>query len=152
MKLKKLGLSVCVFCDSDDDSSLKPTKDELEEAGIEIFDCDVGKAIEEQVFQDLPWDGIKRLISYVAKDNDKDINQLIQSIKSKYNYIFSDNFEYSDIPKTKQAIGEVAKDNRWFKRIDHGEILGLIIFECFEELNSKKIKNQLESLSNWIDE
>ena len=152
MKLKKLGLSVCVFCDSDDDSSLKPTKDELEEAGIEIFDCDVGKAIEEQVFQDLPWDGIKRLISYVAKDNDKDINQLIQSIKSKYNYIFSDNFEYSDIPKTRQAIGEVAKDNKWFKRIDHGEILGLIIFECFEELNSKKIKNQLESLSNWIDE
>jgi len=39
---------------------------ELKEAGIEIFDCDVGKAIEQQVFQDLPWDGIERLINYVA--------------------------------------------------------------------------------------
>lgn len=94
------------------------------------------------------WD---KRINYVAKDNKKDINQLIQSIKSKYKYIFSDNFEYSDTPKIRQAIVEVAKDNKWFKRIDHGEILGLIVFEYFEKLDTKNIKNQLESLSNWID-
>jgi len=152
IKLKDLDKSVCVFCDSDNDNELNPSKSELKEAGIEIFDCDEGKAIEQQVFQDLPWDGVKRLINYIAKDNNKDINQLIQSIKSKYKYIFSDNFEYSDTPKIRQAIGEVAKDNKWFKRIDHGETLGLIIFEYFEKLNTKKIKIQLEKLSKWIDE
>jgi len=49
-------------------------------------------------------------------------------------------------------MGKVAKNNKWFKRIDHGEFLGVTIFECFEELNSKKIKLQLEKLSKWIDE
>jgi len=144
--------SVCVFCDSDSDNELNPSKSELKEADIEIFDCDEGKAIEQQVFQDLPWDGIERLINYVANDNNKDVKQLIQSIESTYKDMFSDNFEYSDTPETRQAIGEVAKSNKWLKRIDHGEILGSIIFECFEELNSKKIKLQLEKLSKWIDE
>ena len=152
IKLKKLSKSVCVFCDSDNDNELNPSKTKLEEAGIEIIDWDEGKSIEQQVFQDLPWEGISKLINYVAKDNNKDMNQLIQSIESKYKYVFSDAFEYSDTPKTRQAIGEVAKDNKWFKRIDHGEILGSIIFECFEELNNKKIKIQLEKLSKWIDD
>jgi len=49
-------------------------------------------------------------------------------------------------------MGEVAKKNGWFKRTDHGEYLGSIIFDYFKEMNDKKIKNQLESLSNWIDE
>jgi len=66
IKLKKLGKSVCVFCDSDNDINLEPSKSDLEEAGVRIFDCDEGKAIEQQVFQDLPWNGIERLINYVA--------------------------------------------------------------------------------------
>jgi len=126
IKLKDLDKSVCVFCDSDSDNELNPLKSELKEAGIEIFDCDVGKAIEQQVFQDLPWDGIERLINYVANDNNKDIKQLIQSIESTYKDIFSDNFEYSDTPEIRQAMGKVAKNNKWFKRIDHGEFLGVI--------------------------
>jgi len=152
IKLKKLGKSVCVFCDSDNDINLEPSKSDLEEAGVRIFDCDEGKAIEQQVFQDLPWNGIERLINYVANDNNKDVKQLIQSIESTYKDIFSDNFEYSDTPETRKAIGEVAKNNRWFKRIDHGEILGLTILKYFEELDNKKIKLQLEKLSKWIDE
>ena len=79
-------------------------------------------------------------------------DQLIQSIKSKYEGNFPDDFKNSDTPEMRQAIGEVAKNNRWFKRIDHGEFLGVTIFECFEELNSEKIKLQLEKLSKWIDE
>ena len=148
MKLKKLGLSVCVFCDSDDDSSLKPSKDELKKAGVEIFDCDVGKAIEEQVFQDLPWEGVNRLIDYIIKDKNIDEDRLIQSVKSKYKGCFPGNFKNLDDPKMKQVMGEVAKNNKWFKRTDHGENLGSIIFDYFEEMNDKKIKNQLESLSN----
>ena len=152
IKLKDLDKSVSVFCDSDNDNELNPSKSELKELGIKIFDCDEGKAIEQQVFQDLPWNGIEKLIDYVVNDKCKDVKQVMQSIESTYKNIFSDNFEYSDTPGIRQAIGEVAKNNKWFKRIDHGEFLGVTIFECFEELNSKKIKLQLEKLSKWIDE
>jgi len=151
IKLKNLEKTVCVFCDSDD-TNLELSKSQLEELGIEIFDWDEGNAIEQQVFHDLPWDGIKKLIDYVMKEKNIHENQLIQSIKSKYEDSFPDDFKNSDTPKMRQAIGEVAKNNRWFKRIDHGEFLGVTIFECFEELNSEKIKLQLEKLSKWIDE
>ena len=152
IKLKKLGKSVCVFCDSDDDTNLKPSKSDLEEACVEIFDRDAGKAIEQEVFQDLPWGGIKKLIDYVVKEKNIHEDQLIQSIKSKYEGNFPDDFKNSDTPEMRQAIGEVAKDKKWFKRIDHGEKLGSIIFDYFDEMNDKKIKNQLGKLSKWIDE
>ncbi len=152
MKLKKLSLSVCVFCDSDDDSNLKPSKDELEEVDVEIFDCDDGKSIEQQVFQDLPWEGVKELIGYVIENKDINENQLKDSIKLKYNGDFPDDFKNSDTPEMRQAMGKASKKAKWFKRINHGEFLGSTIFDYFEEMNDKEIKNQLESLSNWIDE
>jgi len=149
IKLKKLEKSVCVFCDSDD-ANLKPSKSELKEAGVEIFDCDKGKAIEQQVFQDLSWNGIEKLIDYVLNNMTKD--QFRQSIKSKYGRDLPEDFMNSNTPKMRRVMGEVAKKNGWFKRTDHGEYLGSIIFDYFKEMNDKKIKNQLESLSNWIDE
>jgi len=152
MKLKKLGLSVCIFCDSDDDSNLKPSKDELKKAGVEIFDRDASKAIEQQVFQDLPWDGIKKLINYVIKEKNIYDDQLKQSIKSKYEGKFPDDFKNSDTPEMRQAVGKASKKAGWFKRTDQGEKLGSIIFDYFEEMKDKKLKNQLENLSNWIDE
>jgi len=152
IKLKHLNKSVCVFCDSDNDNELSPSKSELKEAGIEIFDCDEGKAIEQQVFQDLPWDGIKKLIDYVIKEKNIYEDQLKQSIKSKYEGNFPDDFKNSDTPEMRQAMGKVSKKAGWFKRTDQGEKLGSIIFKYFEEMKDKKLKNQLEKLSNWIDE
>ena len=152
IKLKKLCKSVYVFCDSDNDNELNPSKTELKEAGIEIFDCDEGKAIEQQVFQDLPWDGIEKLINYIVKDNKKDIGKIRQSIESKYEGNFPNDFMKSDTLEMRQAMGKASKKAKWFKRLDQGEIFGSIIFECFEEMNNKRIKLQLEKLSKWIDE
>jgi len=152
MKLKELGLTVCVFCDSDD-SNLNPTKDGLKNSDVKIFDCDKNNAIEQQVFQDLPWDGVKELIDYVIKNKSIEERQLKESIKSKYKGTFPDEFKNTDTPEMRQAIGKASlvKDKEWFKRIDHGEFLGSIIFKYFDNMKDKKLKEQLEHLSNWID-
>ncbi len=153
MKLRKLGLKVCVFCDSDD-NALKPSKEELVKSDIKIFDYDNSNAIEEQVFQDLPWDGLIKLIDYVKENKVITEGQLKKSIKSKYGEDFPDDFRNSDSLEMRKAIGEASlvRDKEWFKRIDHGEFLGNIIFNYFEEMKDKKIKEQLKALSNWIDE
>lgn len=52
----------------------------------------------------------------------------------------------------RQAIGKTAKDKEWFKRIDRGEFLGSIVFKYFNQIKDKKLKEQLENLSNWVDE
>ena len=153
IKLKELGKAVCVFCDSD--KELKPTKEDIGILNIKIFDCDNNNAIENQVFQDLPWAGVKELIDYVIKDKGKEVWQLKDSIKSKYEGAFPDDFKNTDTLEMRQAMGKaslIKKDNKeWFKRIDHGEFLGSIIFKYFDNMKDKKLKEQLENLSNWID-
>lgn len=156
IKLKELGLAVCILCDSDKDSKLKPpTKEELKKLDVKIFDCDNNNAIENQVFQDLPWHGVKELIDYVIKDKSKEAWQLKDSIKSKYEGAFPDDFKNTDTPEMRQAMGKASlikkDDKEWFKRIDRGEFLGSIIFKYFDNMKDKKLKEQLEHLSNWID-
>lgn len=39
----------------------------------------------------------------------------------------------------------------WFKRIDHGEALGKIIFEHWNQIETdKRIKKMFEDLSEWV--
>lgn len=154
IKLKELGLTVCVFCDSDKDIQLKPTKEELIKSNIKIFDCDKNNAIEQQVFQDLPWGGVKELVEYVMKDKTIEERQLKDSIESKYEGVFPNDYKNTNTPEMRRALGKASliKDKEWFKRIDHGEFLGDIIFKYFYQINDNKIINLLENLSSWIDE
>ena len=57
---KKLGFSVCVFCDSDD-SGINSIKEELRALSISIVDCNKNNSIERQIFEDMPWAGVKEL-------------------------------------------------------------------------------------------
>lgn len=152
-KLKELGLETCVFCDSDD-TTLNPTKEGLKTAGITVFDCDEGSVIEQQVFQDLPWEGIKTLLDYVIKYKKITEVQLKESIRSKYTGDFPTNFKNADTPQIRKAMANASlvKDKEWFKRIDHGEFMGDVLFKHLGDMTDKKIKNQLEGLSGWIDE
>ncbi len=154
MKLKELGLRVCVLCDSDKDDKLKPSKEELRKSGIRILDCGNGNAIEQQAFQDLPWDGIQTLIDYVLSNKKITEVQMMVSLKSKYAGDFPSNYRNVDSVQMRQAmaIASQVAHNEWFKRIDYGEFLGSTIFNLFDKLDGKKIKEQIDGLSNWIDE
>jgi hypothetical protein len=151
VKLKDLGKTVCVFCDSDD-NQLNPSKNDLIVKGIKVFDCEDGNSIEQQMFQDLPWNGVKELIKYVINTKNNDENRVKNSIKSKYSGNFIEDFMGSDTPEMRNAISKASISSKWFKRIDHGERLGEIIFHYLEAMNQKKLKEQLENLSKWIDE
>jgi putative ATP-dependent endonuclease of the OLD family len=149
-QLGELGIKVCVLCDSDVDT-LNPSKNELIKSGIKIFDCDDSNAIEQQVSQDLPLEGIKELLTYALEKQSMSEIALRDSISSKYTGTLPVDYKNTDTSEIRKAIGVASKAGEWFKRIDYGEFLGEIIFKYFKEMNDKKIKNQLESLSDWID-
>jgi len=149
LKLKELSLNVCVFCDSDKDSELSPSKVDLKDKKINIFDCESGKAIEDQVFKDLPWDAIKELIIYEEKKSSDDAVK--NSVNSKCSESLSNNWQETDTPEKRTALAETAKNKRWFKRIDHGEFLGSVIFKYLDEIKNKPLGKQLDELSKWID-
>jgi len=165
-KLLQNSFNVSVFCDSDKESAIfdkeknltfKDTKNNLVSAGAKLFDCESGKSIEQQVFQDLPWEGVIELIEYALKEyynsNDSALNA---AIKSKYlpESKFALNWKEADSPEARAAIAKVStiKTKEWFKRIDRGEFLGEIIFKYFDQIGDKHLKRMFEALSNWIDE
>jgi len=148
LRLKDFGKDVAVLCDSDD-SNLNPSKSDLTAKAIKIFDCEANNSIEEQAFNDLPWDGVGELLLY--KEKETSVASVLNSIKNIYKNGLPDNWKDVDAVNTRLAIGKAAKDGKWFKRIDRGEFLGSVILRNLGGMNNKKIKEQLENLSNWID-
>lgn len=147
VKLKELGLNVCVLCDSDDED-LNKKKKEMKDKGVKVFDWDDNNSIEQQVFNDLPWEAVKELVAYKESESPED--SVKDSVKSKYGRELPDNWKENDSPEIRKAIGEVAKENKWFKRIDHGEFLGSVIFKYFDQIKDKRLGKTLQELSNWI--
>lgn len=155
-KIKETNLIPIIFCDSDD-LFANQKKADLRALGIEVLDCEDERCIEAQTFHDLPWLAVKELIEYaLAIHKNKDQNALNSSIKAHFpqGTQFSENWLDEDTPQLRTALAKAStkKDKDWFKRIDHGEFLGTIIFKYFEEIDEQKVlKTNLVSLIDWID-
>lgn len=146
LKFKEAGFDVCAFCDSDDDTIYEKKK-ELIENEIEVVDCDDSNAIEQQFFNDLPWNKVTSLLEY-AKDTSGEQSVFDRlSIRSLY--------ELENTKETRGLIGLKAKgkDNKkgWFKSIGHGEVLGRVWFSSLNEIEETHLKAQYDGLMNWID-
>ncbi|MBP1638691.1 MAG: hypothetical protein H6Q17_274 [Bacteroidetes bacterium] len=149
IKLKDLGVDTCVLCDSDKDEKLKPSKENLKEKSIQIFDWNVGFSLEKQLFEDLPWDGVKGLIDYVLKEKP----HLEESIKAKYVGEFPVDWKNIDNTLMRETLykASVVKDKEWFKRIDHGEFLGNVCLKYLSDMAKKPLGIQISGLLNWVD-
>lgn len=153
--IRGAGLKTALFCDSDD-TNVNSKKTDLINAGTSIFDCENTNNIEAQVFANLPWAGIKDLISYaLIKHYNSDPSAIKSSIQSKYtNGTVPDNWQENESVELRQALAAAAtvKDKEWFKRIDHGEEFGNIIFKHLDQMEpTAHLRTVLTNLSNWID-
>ena len=148
------GKEVVVFCDSDKDEEISsPSKDGLRNQDIQVFDCAQGNNIEKQISVDLPWAGIVELCEYVLsskKITNKDIKTYIKE---------STEIDWSDeeTADNRQAFFEAStykktKDKSWFKRIDHGEVLGDVCIKYFSELEQTSgLKKLISEINDWVD-
>ena len=146
LQLKKQNKDVCVFCDSD--VELNPSKEELTNEGIQIFDAEEGNCIENQIFKALPWHAIKELIELKEKKLTETAVKV--SVNSDFDGTLTTDWKETERIEKRTALGKTAKRKKWFKRIDYGEFLGNIIFKYFEDFNDQELHKQLNSLSNWI--
>lgn len=141
---KKSGFDVCAFCDSDDES-INNKKQELRGKGVSIVDCDNNKAIEQQLFDDLPWEKVKRLLKYAV------IEKSEQSIIAVTEKSSLDELIEQDSLEIRTLLGNKAKEKGWYKRIDHGEKIGKLWFNSLSDLEEKTLKIQYDDLTSWID-
>ena len=159
--LHNCGYEVCVLMDSDVESDNK-NKDELRAQGIVVFDWDLGNSIEEQIFIDVDADVVEKILSLVVDENNivekqKKLNSC-DEVCSAEEGVLKLKGELS--PEQKKHIGTVAKNAKpktstnetsWFKRIDHGEDLGAIIFSVYEQIAADStLKKTLDAIIEWV--
>ncbi len=150
-RLFQLKKDVCVFCDSDNDDKLTPSKDDLKALDIEIFNCEEGLAIEQQIFNDMNWSGIQSIIKYLHFD--MTLESISQSVDSKFEGNLPEDWLNHDDEKTRTALGlaSKSKNNAWFKRIDHGEVIGNVFFQHIQDLKNTRLFSIVENISKWAD-
>lgn len=140
---------VCVLKDADTEDD--KTKDEkLKALNIPIFTHEDGNNIEMQVFKDLPWDAVEKLLNYVKDTQNKKDEDILKLLQAKDSSILGINDSLT-VRKNLGLISTIEK-KEWFKRIDHGEFLGRTIFEYFDKIKDTTLYNTLKNLSDWIDD
>ncbi len=142
---------VCLFCDSDIKKN-EAVKAELRKLKVTVVDCEENNSSENQIFKDLNWEGVKELFIHLDIENS---DSTIESLKATYKNLGYGNFPNdwlnSDTLEIRKAIGDTAKRNSWFKRIDYGESLGLVCCKFYSDKSINSLDNQLKNLFNWID-
>ncbi len=144
LKFKEAGFDVCAFCDSDE-RAINERKTELRENNIVIVDCSDENAIEQQLFNDLPWGKVLRLLEYAIETHGE------QKIFDQLDISSLDELKDNEEELDRIGIKAKHKDNGWFKRIDHGEELGRVWFNSLEEIKETRLYEQYDELMNWID-
>ncbi len=160
IQIVQTGITVTALCDSDD-TGINNKKNQMQEAGVVIVDCEEDYSIEDQSFSDLPWDRVLDLIDYAAKAHSKTDAVIEDEIATNYSEdSLPDSWRDNETLELRKAIAlasqqkhkDPEKRKAWFKRIDHGEVLGDVIFECFDAMEQgKHLKVMFANLSNWID-
>jgi predicted ATP-dependent endonuclease of OLD family len=145
-----LEFDVCLLCDSDD-KAINNKKNQIND--VEIIGCQDGFAIEQQLFADLSWDSVIRMIDYRIENDNTDSKSIFGSIYStQTSEHFSNDWYKTESAILRQLLGNKAKEKDWYKRIDHGEEIGNLLFGEFETLNDdKKIKQMFQKLIDWIE-
>ncbi|MDP3150730.1 MAG: ATP-binding protein [Ignavibacteria bacterium] len=153
------GFDVCVFVDSDK-QEVNTKKETLKLKNIKVFDCEAGNAIEKQIFADLPWEAVQKLIDYAI--DEKGETSIKDLIKNQNTNTLPDDWYEKDTSEIRIALGKAStfkkekksgefEDKGWFKSIYQGEFLGFIWCSNLDNLNDKTLGKQFEELSNWID-
>ena len=148
--LTSKGFDVITFND-DDNKNILSSKEEAISAGVRMAICDAGNALEQQLFNDVPWTTVLEL-AQLAKDilsEDAVVSCLdgIQFISELSSTIDEQQLE------VRQKLGVQSKKKGWYKNVTDGESLGNILFLNMQTIeDGKTLREELEMLIDWINE
>jgi putative ATP-dependent endonuclease of OLD family len=151
-EIEQSGIQTSIFCDSDL-PKINEKKAVWVKRGIDVFDCDEGLCLEQQLFKDLPWLGALELLNYASAQDPNSFYGVFEAQKD----ILIDDWEDSvELRETIMSKFKPSKDGKvkrdWFKQQHHGEKIGEVIFKYFGDLNKeRKLYKTITEISNWID-
>lgn len=156
------GYKVCLFCDSDDITWINTKKVWFRSKGINIIDWSEWKSLEEDIFNNIPYNIADdlfnlaidlRLLDHGDKAREEIERSFRDSINSWLSIDLPEKLEESNFNgEVSTILWKKAKDKEWFKTIFKWEKLWDILFSNIGTLDTWNIiKTNFEELSNWIE-
>jgi hypothetical protein len=152
--LKMLGYDVAILADSDAPAHFSDEHaEELRQTGVEVVKWGGNLSIEECIFLDLPWQGVRASFD-VARAIKGDDNIVLNQVQTQYGQGFDRNFDgWSDSSRLRAAIGKAAKASDWFKRQSWGHDWAKAISSYLRDnaIQGSDLIAKLTNLRAWID-
>lgn len=156
--LRRLGYGVAFLGDSD--VAICPTKEKLEMDGIHTFIWEGDVSIEQRLSNDLPWEGVARIIELaILERGEQSVQDTIKNYLGEQKIILQgDPIEWNKQMEEKElrkAMGIAAKEagkssKGWFKRIDLGEELASIVLDYYhDQLINTDLERKINGLYMW---
>lgn len=146
-----LGYKVLYLGDSDT-ADIDVKKAEMEKLGIVVHIWKDNLAIEERVFNDLPWEGVLSELEIISVDKGQEvIRDSVASKLGKKPLDLGDLTSWADSAQLRSAIGYTSKKQGWYKRIDLGEAFGRVMFTHLSGMLTKGIEEKFKAICEWSE-
>lgn len=150
IRLTKKRIDACVLADDDVENDLERVQKDAAKNNVQGIICDKGKAIEQMLFSYLPWEVIGDMLRHSEEAMGK------QNVYPILTYNDAESIEaIKDVAeqfRVREECSKRAGEKRWFKRIDHGEFVGRVWFECIDKIAADSgLKREYDELMDWIE-
>jgi hypothetical protein len=153
-KLAALGYRTAVLCDKDAPDQLGASDAEaLKRGGILVAQWKEGNSTERQLFAELPWENVPALLLEIGQNHDTLTHDVIVDSIIKDSRVAALNLpatpeSWPESPELRRAIGGLAHERGWIKRIDYARKAFQFALPSLSE--DGMIKIRLASLWSWI--
>jgi len=148
IRMTDAGYECLVFCD-DDNNAVYAMRDQVKSRGdITLVMCENGKAIEQQLFSDLPDGCIVDIVKYVV-DNLPEKDVFSESGISSIDEYLNRTDEEKNNLRILWSTRAKSKNGAWYKNIENGEVLGRVWFKALPSLTGTCLENEYNAIIAW---
>jgi putative ATP-dependent endonuclease of OLD family len=158
MHFASLGYETALIVDSD--APILPGRAEVEQAGVHVIQWPGCRSTEDMICKDLPWADLQNLLDCVMDHPEFGEESVLSQVATKLvpntrrqdlsrninDWLSSDYAEDT----IRVALGLAANKGRWFKRIDLGEHLGILVGRALPSMSNTELSLEIERLRVWI--
>lgn len=147
---RDIGFDTCVFADNDKYKELTKIVNATRSKGINVYLCEEGNYLEKQIFCDLPWTDVIKIV--MCPQDEFPSKNIVLS--DGYIERLAETNDENDRERLRLEIAQLSiqEDKEWFKHIPGGEFLGSVYCEAYESLESDTcLKKNIQDLLNWCD-
>jgi hypothetical protein len=119
---------------------------------VKVFVWSETLSIEQRLFNDLPWEGVKACFDLAKSLSSSEASALDQLNSQRNESLPPNQDEWEENDELRAALGTVAQKQGWFKTIEKGRALAEIVTRYFQDVPiNSDLKTKITGLREWID-